>query len=78
MVTQVPPMELEYQTLKFNTIIHTDRRYYDGYKMREKTVSPPQETQKEDIACYLWPALRDGGGRIIKGGEVVCFIQEEK
>lgn len=78
MVTQVPPMELEYQTLKFNTIIHTDRRYRDGYKMREKTVSPPQETQEEDIACYLWPALRDGGGRIIKGGEVVCFIQGDK
>lgn len=76
-VTQVPPMKLEYQTLKFNKIIHTNKGYYDGFKRRKKTVSPVQETQEENIAYYLWPALRDGGGRVIKAGEVVCNSQEE-
>ena len=76
-VTQVPPMKLEYQTPKFNKIIHTNKGYYDGFKRRKKTVSPVQETQEESIACYLWPALGDGGGRVIKAGEVVCVIQKE-
>ena len=76
-VTQVPPMRLEYQTAKFNTIIHTKRGYYDDFNGQVKTVSPAQETQEENIALYLWPALRDGGGRVIKAGEVVCVIQEE-
>lgn len=76
-VTQVPPMKLEYQTFKFNTSVHTKMGYYDGFKRPAKTVSPAQETQEEDIACYLWPSLRDGGGRVIKAGEVLCVIQEE-
>lgn len=76
-VTQVPPMRLEYQTPKFNTIIHTKRGYYDDFNGQIKTVSPAQETQEENIAFYLWPALRDGGGRVIKAGEVVCVIQGE-
>ena len=71
-------MKLEYQTFKFNKIIHTNKGYYDGFKSRAKTVSPVQETREENIAYYLWPALRDGGGRVIKAGEVVCVIQEEE
>ena len=75
-VTQVPPMNLEYQTLKLNSNIHKKLGYHASFKGREK--SPRQENQEEEIACYIWPGLQDGGGRVIKVGEVLCVIQEDE
>lgn len=71
-VTHVPPMNLEYQTLKFNTNIHQKSSGWRSFKGRA------QENQEEDIACYLWPGLQDGEGRVIRTGEVVCVIQEKE
>lgn len=76
-VTQVPPMNLEYQTSKLNINIHKKLGYVDGFKRRAKTLSSSQENQEEDIACYLWPGLRDGGGSVIRTGEVLCSILED-
>ena len=62
MVTQVPPLQLEYKAVKFDKDIHKLTRFQcnTGY-------SP-----SENIACYLWPALLEAGGRIIFPGEVLC------
>ena len=77
-VTQVPPMNLEYQTLKLNINIHRKLGYHQSFKGREKSPPSTQENQEEDIACYLWPGFQDGGGRVIRAGEVLCVIKEEK
>ncbi|CAH3030762.1 unnamed protein product [Porites evermanni] len=76
-VTQVPPMNLEYQTLKLDINIHKKLGYHNRFKGREKSRPSAQENQ-EDIACYLWPGLQDGGGRVIRAGEVLCVIPEEE
>ena len=75
-VTQVPPMNLEYQTLKLNINIHRKLAYHHSFKGQEKSLPSTQENQEEDIACYLWPGLQDGGGRVIRAGEVLCVIPE--
>ena len=31
----------------------------------------------DEIACYLWPVLLDGGGRVIRPGEVLCKVEAE-
>ena len=36
------------------------------------------QSQGEEIACYLWPGLLDGGGRLIRAGEVLCKIKKER
>jgi len=66
MVTQLPPLQLEYKSLKFDKAVHKLARFQcntDDQRLGG-------ETPTEDIACYLWPALIEGGGRIIFPGEV--------
>lgn len=72
MVTQVPPMQLEYKSLKFDKAVHKlarcqcntdDQRFH--------------EVPSEHIACYLWPALLEGGGRIIFPGQVLCKLESD-
>jgi len=63
MVTQTPPLRLEYQTFTYKRECHKivescddardGRSMYDNKKV-----------------YYLWPGLVDGGGRIIIKGEV--------
>ena len=61
MVTQVPPLRLEYQTFTYNRDCH-------------KVVKPRAEVRTDRYqgqkVYYLWPGLMDGGGRIISAGEV--------
>ena len=77
-VTQVPPMNLEYQTFKLNSNIHKKLGYHNSFKGQEKSLPSTQGNQEEDIACYIWPGLQDGGGRVIRAGEVLCVIQEDE
>lgn len=59
MVTQLPPLRLEYHMATFNSQYHTmagsDRK---------------DEVGRDQPVCYLWPGLLDGGGRVIRVGEV--------
>ena len=73
MVTQVPPMKLEFHCSKFNKDIHKNMGYHDSLKVRSKS----NQDQDEEIACYLWPGLQDGGGRRIRAGEVICKVKEQ-
>ena len=78
MVTQLPPMVLEYKSSKFNKDIHKKLGYRDSFKLPAKMHSSVQQNQEEDIVCYLWPGLKDGGGRLIRPGEVLCRIKEHE
>lgn len=65
MVTQVPPMHLEYSSSRFNKKLHKLTRLSYNTESNELHTS-------ENIACYLWPALLEQGGRVIFHGEVLC------
>jgi len=67
MVTQVPPLQLEYKSLKFDKAVHKLARFQCNSDDQRFSEAPG-----ENIACYLWPALLEGGGRIIFSGEVLC------
>lgn len=74
MVTQIPPMQIEYKSLYFQTDIHTKIGYHISPDMCTRENGSSVQSQGEEIACYLWPGLQDGGGRIIRAGEVLCKI----
>ena len=44
--------------------------------MLTKVMGPSGQDHGEEIACYLWPGLLDGGGRLIRAGEVLCKIEQ--
>ena len=61
MVTQVPPLTLEYRTFTYKRKSH-------------KIVGSQDDAGDDRYQChkvyYLWPGLEDGGGRTIVKGEV--------
>ena len=61
MVTQVPPLEIEYQSNKFNKKLHKKATGQKG----------------EDIDYYVWPALLEPGGRVIQNAKVVCLAENK-
>lgn len=64
MITQVPAMKIEYQSTQLRGF-HTQKDCYG--EMPSKGGDP-----KEEIAYYLWPALFDGGNRLVRKAEVLC------
>ena len=70
MVTQIPPMQIGYNS-SYRQNIHTKIGYHDSPGMLTKKTGPSGQDQEEEIACYLWPGLADGGGRLIRAGEVL-------
>jgi len=77
MVTQVPPMQLEYQSSTLKDI-HKNCGYHSSPEMCSSRPTKGQESDEQlEIACYLWPALLDGGGKLICAGEVLCKVKEE-
>ena len=65
MVTQTPPLRLEYQTFTYKRECHKIMESYDD--ARDGRSMYMYENKK---VYYLWPGLVDGGGRIIIKGEV--------
>ncbi|KAL9960043.1 hypothetical protein ACROYT_G033438 [Oculina patagonica] len=61
MVTQAPPLSLEYQTFAYNRDCHTVVEPHAEVR--------PERCQGQQV-YYLWPGLVDGGGRSISPGEV--------
>lgn len=72
MVTQMPPMKLEYHSSQFNKDIHKKVS-----RVPEETRRLTKKDQGEDIRCYLWPGLQDGGGRRIRQAEVLCKLKQK-
>ena len=77
MVTQIPAMQIEYKCL-FLQNIHTKVGYHNSPDMLTKGMGPSGQDQAEQIACYLWPGLLDGGGRLIRAGEVLCKMKDKR
>ena len=75
MVTQIPPMQIEYKS-SYLQDIHTKIGYHNSPDMHTKEMGPSGHVQGEEIACYLWPGLLDGGGRLIRPGMVLCKIKD--
>ena len=77
MVTQVPPMQLEYQSSTLKDI-HINRGDHRSPEMcsRRPTHEEQDSVEEQEIVCYLWPALLDGGGKLIRAGEVLCKVKE--
>ena len=65
LVTQLPPLQLDYSSTKFNKRMHRLTRLHNNNESTEHRHS-------ESIVCYLWPALVERGGRVIFPGEVLC------
>lgn len=63
MVTQVPPLRLEYQTPTFTSQYH---------QMVGCDHEGKAEKYGEKPVRYLWPGLVDGGGRVIALGDVTA------
>ena len=78
MVTQVPPMKLEYEYSKFNENFHKKIGYHCSLEERTGAQSSAEQGEEEEIACYLWPGLLDGGGRLIRAGEVLCKVKSQE
>ena len=72
MVTQLPPLKLEYQSSNFDCRIHKKTAYHDTIEKK-----PGNDESSVEIACYLWPGLIDGGERIIRPGDVICKMNGE-
>lgn len=77
MVTQIPPMQIEYNSSYLQNI-HTNIGYHNSPDVLTKKTGPSGQDQVEEIACYLWPGLVDGGGRSIRAREVLCKIKEKR
>lgn len=76
MVTQVPPMKLEFHSSKFDKRIHKNVGYQSSHRGSTKPYRSAGKEQQEEIDCYLWPGLQDGGGRTICVAEVICKVKE--
>ncbi|XP_020628019.1 CAP-Gly domain-containing linker protein 1-like isoform X2 [Orbicella faveolata] len=74
MVTQLPPLQLEYHFPRFDRHIHKKTAYLNSTEKNPGN----EESLGEEILCYLWPGLLDGGGRLILQGQVLCKMQREK
>ncbi|XP_020627867.1 uncharacterized protein LOC110065112 [Orbicella faveolata] len=74
MVTQLPPLRLEYHSPRFDRHIHKKTAYQNTTEKNPGN----EESLGEEILCYLWPGLLDGGDRLILQGQVLCKMQRGK
>jgi len=77
MVTQIPPMQMEYKSVYMQNF-HIKIGYHSSPAMHAKVMGPSGQDQGEEIACYRWPGLLDGEGRLIRAGEVLCKIKDKR
>lgn len=70
-------MHIEYSSVKLQDI-HKKIGYHSSPDMCMTNNGSSAQSQGEEIACYLWPGLLDGGGRLIRAGEVLCKIKKER
>ncbi|XP_067033049.1 myosin heavy chain, clone 203-like isoform X4 [Acropora muricata] len=69
MVTQVPAMTLEYQSKYLERDFHTVVTHRSSRAMYNNTAF-----ERQEIALYIWPGLRDGQGTVIRRGDVICKV----
>ena len=69
-------MQLEYKCTTLKSF-HKMVGYHSSPEMCSRPPPNGQGAADDEIACYLWPALLDGGGRVIRRGEVLCKVKAE-
>ena len=69
-------MKLEFHSSKFDKRIHKNVGYQSSHRGSTKPYRSAGKEQQEEIYCYLWPGLQDGGGRTIFVAEVICKVKE--
>lgn len=74
MVTELPPLRLEYHSLRFDHRIHKKTAYESTTEKNPGN----EENSGDEILCYLWPGLLDGGDRLILPGQVLCKMRREE
>ena len=71
MVSQVPPLEIEYKNKVFDSRTHVLSQAFSfgGENCPDHRRRHPKAQQT--IMCYLWPTLQDCQGKVIVKGEVI-------
>ena len=69
-------MKLEFHSYRFTKGLHKKVGYHSSVKRRTRNSEVAHQDQGDEIACYLWPGLQDGGGRLLRAGEVICRFNE--
>ena len=71
MVSQVPPLEIEYKNKVFDSRTHVLSQAFSfgGENCPDHHRRHPKAQQT--IMCYLWPTLQDCQGKVIIKGEVI-------
>lgn len=67
-------MQLEYKCTTLKNF-HRMAVYHGGPEMCSMPPPNGQGAADYEVARYLWPALLDGGGRVIRPGEVLCKVR---
>ena len=67
-------MQLEYKCTTLKNF-HRMAVYHGGPEMCSMPPPNGQDAADYEVARYLWPALLDGGGRVIRPGEVLCKLR---
>lgn len=71
MVTQVPPLKVDYKSSTFNPSYHTKSQAFASPVQQSTTGRWVDSRERKQIKCYVWPALFDADNRVIEKGEVV-------
>ncbi|PFX18456.1 sarcolemmal membrane-associated protein-like isoform X2 [Stylophora pistillata] len=69
-VTQVPPLKIDCKTTGYDSKVHEVSQAFSPSEER----SPSRRavySETRNIMCYLWPALVDCDGKVIRKGEVL-------
>ena len=71
MVSQVPPLEIEYKNKVFDSRTHVLSQAFGfgGENCPDDHRRHPKAQQT--IMCYLWPILQDCQGKVVVKGEVI-------
>ena len=70
-VTQVPPLKINYKTLTFNPSNHTESHALVSTSVRSSQGRWTYPQERKGIKCYVWPTLYDWDNRVIEKGDVV-------
>ena len=70
-VTQVPPLKIDYKTSTFNPSYHTESQAFASTAVRSSRGRWTYPQERKGIKCYVWPTLYDWDNGVIEKGDVV-------
>jgi len=71
MVTQVPPLKIDYKSSTFNPSSHTESQAFTSSSQRATPGRWIDSQERKQIKCHVWPTLFDWDNRVIEKGDVV-------